>query len=569
MGTFDEEATLNNILGRLSTVESILESMGKRNTEADQASDIVDNIGDMDYSREDDEGNEVLSLRRDGMALLNPDVIDIHFWASIGVASNVFTYIHGTLIIGTKLYVTGAFTKIGSVAANNIACYDLVTGVWSALSTGLDAVGYCLETDGINLYVGGNFTSAGGVANTAYLAKWNGSAFSALSTGLNAYCLDMVFIGADLYLTGNFTLAGGVSVNRIAKWNGTAFSALSTGLNSVGYCLATDGTDLYIGGSFTLAGGVANTAYIAKWNGSAFSALGTGLNNICRALLFIGTDLYLGGDFTLAGGVADTLKIAKWDGSAYSPLSTGLTGGSCRCLAAIGGDLYLGGSFTQAGGVDNTLRIAKWEETSVFRALGSGLDGECSTLSVYGTDLYMGGGFANAGGRASKGVAAYLQTLQSALAYLEISGQAIQDALLTGNVTLDGNKTLTGTLTISAAALMALAGINVTNGFVRSYSITLADDVASSFTPIAQTGGIFLITSGGSNDYVMTFYNTTGPVMSASGLVGTNAVVTTGPLTNGTGDGTDTKFNVSCDTDGKIYLKNRRGAVRTVFVLLI
>ncbi len=35
--------------------------------------------------------------------------------------------------------------------------------------------------------------------------------------------------GGDLYAGGDFTTAGGVAVNRIAKWDGSAWSALGSG----------------------------------------------------------------------------------------------------------------------------------------------------------------------------------------------------------------------------------------------------------------------------------------------------------------------------------------------------
>jgi hypothetical protein len=153
--------------------------------------------------------------------------------------------------------------------------------------------------------------------------------------------------GTDLYAGGYFTTAGGVAANNIAKWNGSAWSPLGTGMSSRVYALAVIGTDLYAGGDFTTAGGV-NIGYgIAKWNGGAWSALGTGMDNAVLALAVSGTDLYAGGYFTTAGGVAAN-NIAKWNGSAWSPLGTGVDG-YVYALAVSGTDLYAGGSFIFAG----------------------------------------------------------------------------------------------------------------------------------------------------------------------------------------------------------------------------
>jgi hypothetical protein len=157
-----------------------------------------------------------------------------------------------------------------------------------------------LDSSG-NLYAGGTFTTAGGVAANR-IAKWNGSAWSALGTGMSGgtdpyvYALALDSSG-NLYAGGSFTTAGGVAANRIAKWNGTAWSTLGTGMNSAVNTLALDSSgNLYAGGNFTTAGGVANTAYIAKWNGTAWSALDTGMNSTVNALaLGSSGNVYAGG----------------------------------------------------------------------------------------------------------------------------------------------------------------------------------------------------------------------------------------------------------------------------------
>jgi hypothetical protein len=62
---------------------------------------------------------------------------------------------------------------------------------------------------GPDIYVGGDFTSAGGVANTTYIARWDGSSWHALGDGLNGSVYAFAVIGYDLYVGGAFTGAGG------------------------------------------------------------------------------------------------------------------------------------------------------------------------------------------------------------------------------------------------------------------------------------------------------------------------------------------------------------------------
>lgn len=269
------------------------------------------------------------------------------------------------------------------------------SGNWSALGTGITGsvvTCFAIGPDG-SVYVGGNFTSAGGVANTAHIAKWNPvtSTWSALGTGMNSF-VNALAIGPDgsVYATGNFTSAGGVAnTAHIAKWNGSAWVALGTGLGNDGNALAIglDGS-VYVGGSFTTAGGGAANR-IAKWNGSAWSALGSGLNDTVSALA-VGPDgsIYVGGNFTTAGGIS-TNNTAKWNPStsAWSAMNGGL--GSALAVGP-------GGTVYSAAGT----QVYKWTG-SQWAALGSGMNASsnviCLTILPNGS-LLAGGDFTTAGG---------------------------------------------------------------------------------------------------------------------------------------------------------------------------
>src|SRR5262249_52353662 len=95
--------------------------------------------------------------------------------------------------------------------------------------------------------------------------------------------------GPALYVGGQFTTAGGVSANGIAKWDGTSWTPLGSGIASPGSVevLTTyddgSGPALVVGGGFTVAGGVA-AMNLAQWNGQSWSALGTGVDGRVDAL---------------------------------------------------------------------------------------------------------------------------------------------------------------------------------------------------------------------------------------------------------------------------------------------
>src|SRR6185503_13558247 len=92
-----------------------------------------------------------------------------------------------------------------------------------------------------------------------YLAQWNGSSWSALGPGIATQngLGALAVSGSDLYVGGQFTTAGGSPANYIAKWNGSSWTALGSGMNSTVSSLAVFGSDLYAGGAFTNAGGSA------------------------------------------------------------------------------------------------------------------------------------------------------------------------------------------------------------------------------------------------------------------------------------------------------------------------
>src|SRR5436309_2448060 len=147
-----------------------------------------------------------------------------------------------------------------------------------------------------NLYVGGQFTMAGG-APANYVARWNGTSWSALGAGPpnNAFSLARDASG-NLYVG---------SAGNVFKWNGSTWTSLSTGIDGFVYALAFDGSgNLFAGGSFNSVSGT-SASRIAKYNGTSWSALGAGVNGEVYALAFDGTgNLLVGGAFTTAGGMS-------------------------------------------------------------------------------------------------------------------------------------------------------------------------------------------------------------------------------------------------------------------------
>ena len=431
-------------------------------------------------------------------------------WSALGSGlqfDNGFAVVYALAVRGNDLYAAGSFTTVGGMPANSIARWNGTN--WSALGSGLTggvanpAAVFALAVSGSDLYAGGAFTMAGGSAAN-YIAKWDGNSWSALGTGLSGApanwtprVLALAASGVDLYVGGAFTNAGGVAANNIAKWNGASWSALGSGVDGSVTALAVSGSDLYANGAkwngsnwsvldfavgsgvgypeaLTVSGGelfaggvleipvgegaVTYRAYVAKWTGSNWSELGSGIIHDWRdggepvvyALAVSGTNVYAGGAFRSAGDITahciakwsgtnwsalgsqlqylsamtvsgrdvygaggfaaadgtQSNRLVRWNGSEWSPLAPISTGMfvDVSALAVSGNYVYAGGTFTNMAGISAN-RIARWGGTN-WSALGSGIEGHyVDSLAVSGSNLFAAGSFTTAGGIAAKNIA--------------------------------------------------------------------------------------------------------------------------------------------------------------------
>ena len=331
-------------------------------------------------------------------------------WSAVSSGSNgTDGTVRCIAINGTDVYIGGSFTAVsdGTVSASHIAKWN--GSNWSALGGGMGNDVYAIAISGSNVYAGGNFNTLGdGTTSAQYIAIWNGTTWAELGGGVaggwDGTCVYAIAIrGSDVYVGGNFLTAGGTTVNGIAKWSSSAWSAMGLGVNNSVLTIAINGTgDVYAGGYFTEAGGI-SASKIAKWNGSAWSALGDGVNNSVYKIAISGIDVYAGGDFLYSGGTYDgdgiytgggtTVNyIAKWNGSSWSALGTGMDN-SVNAIAISGSDIYACGYFKNAGGASAS-RIAKWSG-SAWSSLDNGVSNGVYAMAICSAEgkLYLGGDF--------------------------------------------------------------------------------------------------------------------------------------------------------------------------------
>ena len=295
----------------------------------------------------------------------------------------------------------------------NMVMYRDENGLWheiASMPTSLAVYTLC-ELNG-EIYIGGSFVNAGGIAEADYLCKWTGTAIDdvtgAADFGGNVWAL-LADPNGDLLICGTFDDAGGIpAADGIVKWNGSSLSAIDGGVTSAGtvYAVAIDPAtgDIYIGGSFTQVDSKSGTTYIASYvqSSSDWFAVSGGLNGEVRALAF-GPDgkLYIGGSFTSADGT-DGDYICSFDPTnapaGFVRLGTVELNGAVKALAFDDqGRLYAGGSFTNAGGDANADYIAVWKGNA-WQSLGGGVDDEIWKISVVGDEIIVTGNLTEAGG---------------------------------------------------------------------------------------------------------------------------------------------------------------------------
>jgi hypothetical protein len=301
-------------------------------------------------------------------------------WSSFGGKTGP---VYAFATVGNDLYVGGGFIKADSIPANRIAKYNHITQKWSAL-----------ETDGFN-----------GINHQP--------------DGYNRHVYAIAVHENNLYVGGNFTTAGAVNANNIAQWNIATkiWTSLGEGVNGTVYAIVVKNGEVYVGGGFSSVGGV-SANNIAKWDGREWSALGAGVNGAVRALTICGEDLYVGGGFTKAGE-ANVRNIAKWNtvSQTWAPVGEGVwsassvNSGSVSALASDGRVVYVGGKFGYADEMEAAY-IVKWNPAkSCWSRLGRGLTSAVGISSMYTrvnsilireNDVYVGGQFGIAGGKPSQ-----------------------------------------------------------------------------------------------------------------------------------------------------------------------
>jgi hypothetical protein len=152
-------------------------------------------------------------------------------WSTLGTGSSNGVSGGGVTalaVVGNEVFVGGAFISAGGVSANGVARFNTQTNTWSSLGTGssngVNSTVTALAVVGNEVVVGGVFTSAGGVsANRVARFNTQTNTWSSLGTGssngVNNQVYALAVVGNEVFVGGEFTLAGGIASTFIARWN--------------------------------------------------------------------------------------------------------------------------------------------------------------------------------------------------------------------------------------------------------------------------------------------------------------------------------------------------------------
>lgn len=259
---------------------------------------------------------------------------------------------------GSEIIAGGFFNISGSQSLANLARWDGTA--WQAHGTFNGSVLALVHHQG-KLFSAGSFTNVG-----ARVAVWDGVSWEGVGGGFNNVVNTLAVYNDDLYAGGNFTQADGIAAVGIARWDGTSWQSPGGGLASgrVHVLHVYDGR-LVAGGEFQEVGSVA-ASHIASWDGANWASLGIGVHSgsptAVRALTEYNGTLVVGGSFVAAGGVGSA-NLARWNGSSWAGFPGGVTG-TVHSLRVRKDELHIGGVLTAAGGKP-TSNWTRWSDAAV------------------------------------------------------------------------------------------------------------------------------------------------------------------------------------------------------------
>jgi len=322
-----------------------------------------------------------------------------------------------------KMYIFGTFTTAGSLEAPGVATLTLNEEEWgvpagAAIAGGAvraACAGQVVHRPApalADLYVGGNFTGAGGLP-ARHAARWgahggnpnNGVSWAALDAGLPTVVVRAFgeFDGqlvASAYAGSPYGQAQEALYGTVLLWNAAEGAWQGTGWPETykAYTLAEYDGALYAAGEFygyadNLGGdsGYGGHAarrrrqqqqgltmlseHVAVWDGTGWDLVVGGPDSHVNVMTVYNDLLVVAGGFGWLGDYEVwSPLVATWNGTDWAPLAEdGPSGYEVKALLVVGNTLYIGGDFQSYYQDAAYYNVIAWDGTAWSRP-GNGLD---------------------------------------------------------------------------------------------------------------------------------------------------------------------------------------------------
>ena len=339
-------------------------------------------------------------------------------------------------VSGSTVYAGGTFTEIGGSLRERVAAVCATAKCEGEVAAGnatawnpelLGAVVLTLAISGSTVYLGGEFTKAGGsarkdIAAVCAIAKCEGVIAAGKATAwkptANAKVQTLAVSGANVYAGGAFTEIAVAKRNFIAELNASGTvkaEAWNPNANNAVDAITVNTTTsvVYFGGVLSSIGGEPRENLAALNSSNEVTSWSPSANKPVKTLVVSGSTVYVGGEFTSAGGetrerLAAICAAAKCEGvvaagraTAWNPIANK----PVNALMISGSTVYAAGEFTKIG-VETRERLAAICATAKCEgvvAAGNATawnpkaNGIVETLAISGTTVYAGGAFTKIG----------------------------------------------------------------------------------------------------------------------------------------------------------------------------
>lgn len=405
------------------------------------------------------------------------------------------------------IYAGGQFDSIGGLARSRIAALEITTGVptsWKTEITGTYGRVNTIATNGNIVYVGGIFSSAGGLsrnniaaidASTGNVTSWNPNANKTVRT--------LAVNGGIIYAGGYFSTIGGQSRNCIAALDPTTGAATSWDPNPLRVntgrlpptstyagqtcvnAITFSGGMVYVCGFFTSIGGQTRynlasldvtTGKASSWNPPVQVFFGPVLifeEDVVTTLSPFGNKVYIGGEFSTIGGQfrnhlaaldATTGQATSWNPDVrLSPMSGDPYVNKIKINKGI---IYVAGYFDSVGNVVRRSMAAIDALTGTPTNWNPDVNGQVFDLALAGDKFYVCGSFDSVGGQSRKYLAALNVSDGKVTSWNPQADEFVWSLAVDGNIVYTGGEFFS----IGGQSRAGLAAIDAGTGLATAWN---------------------------------------------------------------------------------------------------